>query len=104
MTVDVDDRELRLRHGMFRRDDRRARAVVDDAGRLELGSLAVAGTREGHTGRAFLAGVDARAAASAAALGRHRGAKRQTRQKDKDEGRFPHEVSLAMIQDPDARL
>ena len=58
VVVAVDDRELRLRHRMHRRDQRRPRAVVDDARRRELGRRAPARADLGGARRAGLARLD----------------------------------------------
>src|SRR5262249_47592159 len=45
MAVDVDDRELRTGHRMFRHDERRSRLVVADAGRRPLRLTSFSRTR-----------------------------------------------------------
>ena len=57
VTVDVDDRELRLRHQVLLGDQRRSRPVVEDAGRRELRLLAPADADLRRAGRTLAAGV-----------------------------------------------
>ena len=58
VVVDVDDRELGFGDEMLRRDDRRPRPVIHDAGRRFLGARAALRADFGHPGRTLFARLD----------------------------------------------
>ncbi len=68
--VEVDDRELGLRHRVDRHHQGIPRAIVQDAGHRKLGCLAAPGPDLGHARGTLLPGLDLGTAGTARPLGR----------------------------------
>jgi hypothetical protein len=95
VTMDVDGGKLCARDFVFGRDERRARPVIEDAGRRELGRLAVARPCFSSARRARLAGRNTAPAAAATRALRdgHARAQRSSQQDD----RYSARVHVAII-------